>query len=127
MNRGTADRIVRVLLDQARCTECGSPYHAEDVHILRHHEERIWDLAVVCNVCYTLSLIRAVVRITEDGKDEWLAGSHRVSFASELTTAERRHFAALTPVGTDDVLDVSDFLAGFDGDFRRVFEQDGVD
>jgi len=116
----TAERIIRVLLEEARCTECGCAYHSEDVHVLRQLDDRIWDLAAVCNHCYTLSLIRAVVRPTDEPDD----GRPAVRVVSELSTAERRRFSDLAPVGVDDVLDVSSFLNAFDGDFRELFGQD---
>jgi len=122
----TAERIIRVLLTEAHCTECGHGYHAEDVHVLRELDERIWDLAAVCNHCYTLSLIRAVVHPTETD-EEGLIGAPaqpRVRFTSELTSAERRYFAEAPAVDTDDVLDVTAFLSSFDGDFRTLFGQD---
>ena len=108
------------------CTECGHGYHAEDVHVLRELNERIWDLAAVCNHCYTLSLIRAVVRPTEVDEEApaGVRAEPRIRLTSELTSAERRYFADSPPVDVDDVLDVSAFLTAFDGDFRTLFGQD---
>ncbi|MCE7939911.1 hypothetical protein DCC79_14330 [bacterium] len=124
----TTERIIRVLLDEARCTECGSAYHAEDVHVLRQVDERMWDLAVVCNGCYTLSLIRAIVKPNAAGVPAGRAPVvPEVELVTELTRAERRYFSDLPPVEVDDVLDMSAFLAEFDGDFRDLFGQDPVD
>ena len=125
----TADRIIRVLLEQAHCTECGHGFHVEDVHVLRELDERIWDLAAVCNHCYTLSLIRAVVRPTDEDEAAPVGAvaEPRIRFTSELTSAERRYFSDAPPVDADDVLDVSAFLTAFDGDFRSLFGQDIVE
>ncbi len=121
----TAERIIRVLLEEAHCTECGHGYHVEDVHVLRELDERIWDLAAVCNHCYTLSLIRAVVRPNDDEEARGGGRSEpRIRLTSELTSAERRYFSDVPPVDVDDVLDVSAFLTSFDGDFRSLFGQD---
>jgi hypothetical protein len=113
----TAERVVRFLVDNARCTDCGGRYQAEDVYILAQRDRREWDLAAVCHDCHTLSLIRAIVRTptTDDAPDG------PPLHVSELTAAEQRHFRALEPVEEDDVLDVSAFLAEFDGDFRGLF------
>jgi hypothetical protein len=42
---------------------------------------------------------------------------------TELTVAERAYFLGLEPVDADDVLDVAEFLAAFDGDFRGLFSR----
>lgn len=111
--QGTAERVVRFLVDHARCTDCACSFHVEDVHVLAHDAERVWDLAAVCHNCYTMSLIRAVVR-DQDGRV-------RTRVMRELTPAEARRFERLPPVDVDDVLDVAAFLADFDGDFRELF------
>jgi len=123
---GTAEQIIRVLLEQARCTDCDCPYRLEDVHVLRQSNERVWDLAAVCNQCYTMSLIRAIVQSPESKRGGGLQ-AHRLpsKTSSELTVAERKHFEALAPLDEDDVLDMTGFLSGFDGDFRGLFGQDG--
>lgn len=103
----TTERVVRFLVKHAQCSDCDCPYHAEDVHVLAHRQDRVWDLAAVCHNCYTMSLIRAVVR-------------GRIALR-ELTLAEERHFEELPPIDVDDVLDLSAFLTDFDGDFRGLF------
>lgn len=115
-----ADRIVRVLLAEARCSECGGAYRAEDVHILRQLSDRVWDLAVVCSGCYTLSLVRAIVQPQAAAAPEGEAALPLL-FTSELSSGERQHFADLDPIEMDELLDLSSFLDGFDGDFRRLF------
>ncbi len=124
----TADRIIRVLLAEARCTDCDCAYRAEDVHVLRQKSDKVWDLAAVCSSCYTMSLIRAIVQAPESRRGARVS-THRLpkSRPSELTRAEAQRFETLTPVDRDDVLDMHQFLAGFDGDFRALFGQDGTE
>jgi len=116
---GTADRVIGYLVDQARCTDCGGRYDAEDVYVLAQHGERVWDLAAVCRDCFTLSFIQAVVR--PRGAP---VTARMEKVAHELTAAEERRFDGLPPVQKDDVLDVTSFLADFDGDFRALFGQE---
>lgn len=125
---GDAERVVQFLVEHARCGECGSAYHAEDVYVLDQVNRRVWELAAVCPGCLSVWLVKAVVR-SEDGPDGTeVARAHRTRarrpLLHELTHAEKRHFEALTPIGVDDVLDVSEFLATFDGDFRAYFGQE---
>ncbi|MCB0217923.1 MAG: hypothetical protein KDH92_14875 [Chloroflexi bacterium] len=119
----TADQIIRVLLQQARCADFDCAYRAEDVHVLRQRSDRVWDLAAVCNGCYTMSLIRAIVQAPESARVP--SRQRPVLATAELTRAERRHFDALDPIDADDVLDLHAFLSGFDGDFRGLFGRDG--
>ena len=114
MDESTSERVVRFLVDHARCSECRGAYLVENVHVLHQTGDRVWDLAAVCQQCYGLALIRAVVR-SEDGRIH-------TEPAGEMTTAELRRFQRLRPIDRDDVLDVAAFLAGFDGDFARLFE-----
>jgi hypothetical protein len=114
----SADRVIRFLVEHARCPDCEGRFHFEDVHVLAADEQRIWDLAAVCHECQTLTLLRAVVSpLSADGTPTPGAGAS----VTELTPIERRRFAALAPIGEDDVLDVSAFLRDFDGDFGALF------
>lgn len=113
MDTSTAERVIRFLVDHARCKDCRGGYHVENVHVLHQTGDRIWDLAAVCDQCYGLALIRAVVR-SEDGRIH-------TEPAGELTNAELRRFRRLSPIDRDDVLDATAFLTDFDGDFVRLF------
>lgn len=95
--------------------------------MLRQQDDRIWDLAVVCHRCYTMSLVRAIVQ-----EPAWQRRSDRSAVPAagplhELGPLERAHFRTLSPVGMDDVLDIAGFLADFDGDFQRLFQGRGGD
>lgn len=119
-----AEQVVRVLLRQARCADCDCSYRSENVHVLRQQDERVWDLAVVCHRCYTMSLVRAIVQ-----GPAWQRRSVMPAAGPqhELGPLERAHFRALSPVSMDDVLDIAGFLADFDGDFQRLFQGRGGD
>jgi hypothetical protein len=125
-----ADKIIRFLVTHAHCSECGGRYRSEDVYVLEQTGISVWDLAAVCHECYTLSLVRAVVRphhgaVPAGARPEpEPVGTARSAPLSELTASEVRHFRALPPVGVEDVLDVCRFLAEFDGDFRGLFGQE---
>lgn len=145
----TADRVVRFLIANACCTECDASYHLEDVHVLNQIRGRVWDLAAVCHVCLTLSIVRAVVRTppdlghahqapsadhpgaesAESAQVSGLDGSRgRIPVSlHEMTAAERSHFGSLPPIDVDDVLDVTAFLEDFNGDFRCLFSREPED
>jgi hypothetical protein len=126
------DKIIRFLVTHAHCTECGSHYRAEDVYVLVRSGRHIWDLAAVCHQCYTLSVVRAVVRPhrgdgdpTSDGEGLLATGSDVPDARlSEFTSEELLRFRTLGPIDADDVLDVSRFLESFDGDFHALFAEE---
>jgi hypothetical protein len=126
-----ADRLVRFLVDTARCGECGASYNSEDVYVLDQVNRHVWELAAVCPGCLSVWLVKAVVR--PKGVPAPISGAGpspadgRMVPADELTVAERQHFASMEPITVDEVLDVSAFLRTFDGDFRAYFcqESDG--
>ena len=119
MDESTSERVVRFLVDHARCNECRGAYHVENVHVLHQSGDRIWDLAAVCEHCYGLALIRAFVK-SDDGQIH-------TEPVGELSNAELRRFHHLPPIDRDDVLDATAFLTDFDGDFARLFHPGGSD
>jgi|GEM_PF-397922 hypothetical protein len=123
------NRIIRFLVENAHCAECGARYHEEDVYVLAQLDMRIWDLAAVCHNCYTLSVVRAVVRPQSDEikasiAEDAVRARRAIGSDMELTKAEVQRFRSLPPIDEDYVLDVAEFLDGFDGDFRGFFGQE---
>lgn len=114
----TAGQVIRYLVVNARCTDCGGDFRTEDIHVLAQPSLREWDVAAVCHGCRTLTLIRAVVQVEPDCPDV------ESETRGELTAAEVRYFDRKEPVSKDDVLDVAEFLERFDGDFRELFSQE---
>jgi len=133
MDRGPvsdADRVVRFLVDTARCGDCGGAYTVENVHVLDQVRRNVWELAAVCPGCLSVWLVRAVVRprraATLDGRPR-PAAPGLDDAAGELSLAERRRFGSMRPIDVDDVLDVRAFLESFDGDFGALFGGEGDD
>ena len=124
----TSNKIIQVLLKEARCTECDCSYQSEDVYVLRQRAENVWDLAAVCNACYTMSLIRAIVqggKLLDKQGEERPQDAETIELFSKsgLSREERRRFAAMSPIGEEEVEAASKFLSDFDGDFERLFGQ----
>jgi hypothetical protein len=129
------ERIIRHLVRNTRCAECGTSYHAEDVYVLEQRGKAVWILGAVCHDCFELSLIRAEMPTSaEAAAPTDSAGTlrplprrltPRLEHESEISPAEQRRFRRLEPIAVDDVLDLSQFLAHFDGDFARLFHEEG--
>lgn len=117
----TADRVIRFLVEHARCADCAGTFRTEDVHVLCEDDLTVWDLGAVCHDCRTLTLLRAVVSSL---RPEGTPTPREPAGVDELTPMERRHFASLDAVAQDDVSEVAAFLRDFDGDFRALFGTD---
>jgi hypothetical protein len=111
------DEVIQFLVAHRPCPECGSRFRPENVHVLGQPEHWTWDLAAVCHTCHAMTMVSAEVRPEPAPAP---AGRQRGQ-AGELTAAEQTYFAELAPVGVDDVLDMVEFLAAFNGDFRGLF------
>lgn len=102
------DRFLRRLFSFLKCSQCGRRYLPANVRVLGRQDER-WFLSFYCRSCRTQALVAAVVKV------------RRAEEAAGPAMSENAKFASSPPVGTDDLLDIRNFLRGFDGDFSRLF------
>ena len=94
-----------------KCSVCGKRYEAANVNVLSRQED-MWFLSVFCSSCRTHGLVAAVVT---QGKPAPLE--------TDLTEAEYSNFSNRSAVGTDDVLDIHNFLKDFSGHFADLFSK----
>ncbi len=106
MEEGT----IKKLMTSLKCDTCGQHFKPTDVEILGHREE-LWFFRVSCSICTTACLITASV------KEKALADA-----VNDLTAFELKGFSSANNVDTDDVIDMRNFLRGFDGDFNALFK-----
>lgn len=92
------------------CANCGQTYDEACASIVGHQED-LWFLSLICDRCQSRGLVAALVK--ESGQ-----------FAiTDLSPSELERFRDAPLVGADDVLDVHQFLSGFDGNFKALFGQ----
>ena len=103
------DRLVKRLMASIKCGSCGQCYEAHNIEVLGHSEDT-WFLRARCSSCHIQCLVVAIIK--EERMPE---------FITDLTKAELDKFSNLDGVEADDVLNMHDFLRGFDGDFSRLF------
>ena len=103
------DRFMRKIMATLKCGVCGQHYEASNVHILGHRDD-LWFLSVFCNHCRSHGLVAAVIK---EGKT--------AEVITDLSEEEWGRVAEGEVVGADDVLDVHEFLKGFNGDFSKLF------
>jgi len=104
--------IIKKLMTSIKCGVCGQDYEVDNISVLGHRED-LWFLRASCSVCRTQCLVAAVVK--ESAAPEVIT--------SDLTEAELRKFKSVGRLTTDEMLDMYNFLKGFDGDFSRLFSQ----
>jgi len=103
--------IVKRLMTSVRCSACGQYYQMDGIDVLGHEEE-LWFLRVSCPSCHTQYLVAAIIE--EERAPEAI---------TDLSQDELEKFRNMGRLTLDDVLDMHNFLKGFDGDFSRLFSQ----
>ncbi len=76
------------------------------------HQGDLWFLQAFCLACQARYLMAAVIK--EDRVPEVI---------TDLTEVELDKFRNVGVLTADDVLDMHNFLKGFDGDFSQLFSQ----
>ncbi len=107
---------LRTQLTSFGCAACGRAYSAGRIRILAQREE-LFFVDMGCETCGAQAV--AVVTIKLDESDDAYAETGDLEMA--LADTGEALEASIAPVGADDLLDMSRFLARFDGDFRALF------
>lgn len=107
---------LRTQLTSFGCATCGRAYSPEQIRILAQREE-LFFVDMGCETCGAQAV--AVVTIQLDEADDPYAETGDLEMA--LAPGDAAPDASLPPVGADDLLDMSRFLARFDGDFQSLF------
>jgi hypothetical protein len=118
----TSERqIKRIVLDRMdRCSVCHRSYSADDVHVLSKKPD-MWMMVVQCTDCHARSFVAAV--LNDGDPDEARLALRQLSTQARAEPSTEMDDAPLhgAPISIDDVLDMHQFLSGFDGDFRALF------
>jgi len=114
-------QIKRIVLNRLeRCRVCHHAFAPDDIHVLSRRDD-MWMMVVACTECHARNFVAAVLGDGDPSEAQLalrqLSEEHAESESSLPTpTAE-----SAPSVGVDDVLDMHEFLKGFDGDFHRLF------
>lgn len=124
-------QIKRNILDRMdRCTVCHRDFGNDDLKVVRR-ERGYWVVAVTCGDCHNRNLVAAVLDDgdTTEARNVLKEMSNSAGFDISFTPIEDASFA-LEPapnagplVSAGDVLDMHEFLAQFNGDFKRLFKE----
>jgi hypothetical protein len=115
-------QIKRIVLDRMeRCSVCHRGFEPDDVHVLSRKSD-MWMLMVSCGECQARNFVAAVIG-DGDAEEAQLAlrrlGEEHVRTRTDIEPEDEGEPGE--PVSVDDVIEVHQFLQGFDGDFKALF------
>src|SRR5579875_1472340 len=101
------------------CSACGTRFRQSSLRVLRH-EDDVWHIRGRCPRCAAVTLLLVKLDLRDSKGDPMLLGAGERAASLELGAEEAQRFADAAPIGADDVLSISEWLASFDGDFRSL-------
>lgn len=104
------EHLLKQLISTYRCSVCRRSFDRQHVRVAARHEQ-LWIVSVRCGLCRNQQIFW--VALKDNGPETVLR---------DVTFEEEEHFAAMDPVTTDDILDIHEFLRGFNGDFKDLFD-----
>jgi hypothetical protein len=115
-------QIKRIVLDRMeRCSVCHRGFEPDDVHVLSRKSD-MWMLMVSCGECQARNFVAAVIG-DGDAEEAQLAlrrlGEEHVRTRADIEPEDEG--VPGEPVSVDDVIEIHQFLQGFDGDFQALF------
>ena len=115
-------QIKRIVLDRMeRCSVCHRGFEPDDVHVLSRKSD-MWMLMVSCGECQARNFVAAVIG-DGDAEEAQLAlrrlGEEHVRTRTDIEPEDDG--VPGEPVSVDDVIEIHQFLEGFDGDFKALF------
>ena len=115
-------QIKRIVLDRMeRCSVCHRGFEPDDVHVLSRKSD-MWMLMVSCGECQARNFVAAVIG-DGDAEEAQLAlrrlGEEHVRTRTDMEPEDDGEPGE--PVSVDDVIEIHQFLQGFDGDFKALF------
>ena len=115
-------QIKRIVLDRMeRCSVCHRGFEPDDVHVLSRKSD-MWMLMVSCGECQARNFVAAVIG-DGDAEEAQLAlrrlGEEHVRNRAGIEPEDEG--VSGEPVSVDDVIEIHQFLQGFDGDFKALF------
>jgi hypothetical protein len=115
-------QIKRIVLDRMeRCSVCHRGFEPDDVHVLSRKSD-MWMLMVSCGECQARNFVAAVIG-DGDAEEAQLAlrrlGEEHVRTRADIEPEDEG--VPGEPVSVDDVIEIHQFLQGFDGDFKALF------
>ncbi len=113
-------QIKRIVLDRMeRCSVCHHSFVPDDIHVISRKSD-MWMMVVECSECRGRNFVAAVLN-DGDPSEAQLALRRLSERGDRIELPATTSSSGESAVSVDDVLDMHEFLRGFDGDFRHLF------
>lgn len=111
MNSYQLQELIKNIQTMMRCPSCGASYGADNIHFLGK-----LDMAALIQLdCQHCSLPVMATIIVSDKQQP------QTKLLSDISRDDLKNPGPRVPVSTDEVVDVHQFLKGFDGNFESLF------
>ena len=124
----TSERqIKRIVLERMdRCAVCHRGFGPDDVHVLSRKPD-VWMMVVQCVDCQARNFVAALIGDSDPAEARTALRQLSIEHRSDIVELEPEIQPAVeapgNPVSVDDVIDMHEFLNGFDGNFTSLFER----
>ncbi len=121
MMENPESQIRRIVVERMdRCSVCHRSFMEDDVEVVSRKED-VWMMVVQCRDCHARSLVAAMVgEVSATSPMNQLLDLALTEASFQEFEDIAPHEAGADPVSVDDVLEMHDFLEGFDGNFRKL-------
>ncbi|MEA2585261.1 MAG: hypothetical protein QOF33_3346 [Thermomicrobiales bacterium] len=118
----TSERqIKRIVLERMdRCSVCHRTFEPDDIHVLSRKPD-VWMMVVQCVDCQARNFVAALIGDGDPAAARTALRQLSAEQRDEVVEFELEAEPVGPPVGIDDVLEMHEFLQGFDGDFKSHF------
>ena len=114
-------QIKRIVLDRMeRCSVCHHSFVPDDIHVISRKSD-MWMMVVECSECQGRNFVAAVLNDGDPGEAQLALRRLSERGIKDDPTSNLKPTPTLPKVTVDDVLDIHEFLADFDGDFQGLF------
>ena len=101
--------LIQQLVSRIKCYKCGMQFEIDNIDVLEY-KDNTWFLNVYCKNCQKQSFVIAIVKL-----------DNQLEISTDLTEQELERFSNSSPISSDYLLDLHDFLKDFGGDFIEHF------
>ena len=115
------ERMIQERFATQTCSECGWPYSPRGVLVLARRRSA-WMVLVTCNQCHRRGIFVVSFPAPPPLPDGTSPKQESVALdGGQSTRLDQESSPPSPPISSADVAQIREFLANFDGDFRRAF------
>ncbi len=120
----TSERqIKRIVLERMdRCSVCHRSFEPDDIQVLSRKPD-VWMMVVQCVDCQARNYVAALIGDGDPAAARTALRQLSAEQRDQVSQFEPKAASVGPPVGVNDVVEMHEFLKGFDGNFKALFRQ----